>query len=74
MVYVFADCKLDEQLYQLRRSGEIVEDQENLAVLDTLATKIASAKKIFIPHAGHLPRMEKPDEFNHLVLDFLSKR
>lgn len=50
------------------------EDQENLAVVDTLAAKITNAQKIVIPNAGHLPQMEKPGEFNRFVLDFLSKR
>ncbi len=67
----------------LQRLGEIhiptllltgqLENPENLAVLDTLATKITNAKKIIIPQAGHLPQMEKPEEFNHVVLDFLRK-
>lgn len=51
-----------------------LEDPENLAVADTLATKIADARKIVIPNSGHLPQMEKPEEFNHLVLDFLNGR
>lgn len=48
-----------------------LEDPENLAVADTLATKIAGAKKIVVPNAGHLVDMEKPEEFNRIVLDFL---
>ncbi|HKA56843.1 MAG TPA: alpha/beta hydrolase, partial [Candidatus Binatia bacterium] len=51
-----------------------LEDPENLAVADTLATKIAGAKKIVVPNAGHLVDMEKPEEFNRIVLDFLSGR
>jgi 3-oxoadipate enol-lactonase len=51
-----------------------LEDPENLAVADALATKIAGAKKIIIPNAGHLVDMEKPAEFNRIVLDFLSKQ
>ena len=53
--------------------GEL-EDSENLAVADTLATKIGSAQKIIVPKAGHLVDMEKPAEFNRTVFDFLSKR
>ena len=53
--------------------GEL-EDSENLAVADTLATKISGAQKITVPQAGHLVNMEKPAEFNRIVLDFLSKQ
>jgi len=51
-----------------------LEDSENLAVADTLATKITGAKKIIVPNAGHLVDMEKPEEFNRIVLDFLSRQ
>lgn len=54
-------------------TGEL-EDPENLAVADTLATKIGGAQKITVPKAGHLVAMEKPAEFNRIVLDFLSKQ
>ncbi len=47
------------------------EDSENLAVLETIATKVPGAKKIIIPGAGHLPQMEKPEEFNRIVREFL---
>jgi len=51
-----------------------LEDPENLAVADTLAAKIAGAKKIIIPNAGHLVDMEKPEEFNRIMLNCLSKQ
>jgi 3-oxoadipate enol-lactonase len=54
-------------------TGEL-EDPENLAVADTLATKISGARKISVPQAGHLVAMEKPAEFNRIVLDFLNKQ
>jgi pimeloyl-ACP methyl ester carboxylesterase len=54
-------------------TGEL-EDPENLAVADTLATKIKGARKITVPQAGHLVAMEKPAEFNRIVLDFLNKQ
>lgn len=54
-------------------SGEL-EDPENLAVADTLATKISGARKITVSQAGHIVAMEKPAEFNRIVLDFLNKQ
>lgn len=42
-------------------------------VADTLETNIASAKKVVIRGAGHIVNMEKPTEFNQIVLDFLAK-
>lgn len=39
-----------------------------------LESGIAGIKKVVIPGAGHLVNIEKPQEFNHTVLDFLSTR
>lgn len=33
---------------------------------------IAGAKKVIIPGTAHHPNLEKPDEFNRIVLDFLN--
>ena len=41
---------------------------------DRLATGIAGARKVVLPDVAHLPPMERPDEFNRLVLDFLGAR
>ena len=35
---------------------------------------VPGAKRIVVPGAGHLPFLERPDEFNRLVLDFLARR
>lgn len=40
-------------------------------VADLLEQKVAGAKKIDIPATGHLMNMEKPGEFNRVLLDFL---
>jgi pimeloyl-ACP methyl ester carboxylesterase len=40
----------------------------------TLETGIPGAKKVVIHGAGHMVNMEKPEEFNRVVLEFLSKR
>ena len=38
---------------------------------EQLAQGIADARKVVIQGVAHMVNMEKPDEFNHLVLDFL---
>jgi pimeloyl-ACP methyl ester carboxylesterase len=40
-------------------------------VADQLAEGIAGARKEVIAGTAHAPNMEKPDEFNRLVLEFL---
>ncbi|NIO68951.1 MAG: alpha/beta fold hydrolase [Anaerolineae bacterium] len=55
----------------------IVGDQdvpEFLKISDIVVAGIAGAEKVVIPGAAHLPNMEKPKEFNRLVLDFLNRR
>ena len=37
-----------------------------------LTTGILDAKKVVIADTAHFPNMERPDEFNHVVLDFLA--
>lgn len=52
----------------------IVGDQDVPTVLeaaDVLVESIPNARKAAIHDAAHLPSLEHPDEFNHLVLDFL---
>ena len=44
-----------------------------VATADLLEAGIAGARKVIIPGTAHLPGMERPDEFNRLVLDFLDK-
>jgi 3-oxoadipate enol-lactonase len=41
------------------------------AVADVLVAGIAGARKVVIPGTAHALSMEKPDEFNRIVLDFL---
>jgi 3-oxoadipate enol-lactonase len=45
-----------------------------LANADRLVAGIAGARKVVLPDVAHLPPMERPDEFNRLVLDFLGAR
>jgi 3-oxoadipate enol-lactonase len=44
--------------------------QENA---DLLAAKVPNARKVVFHNAGHMVSMERPDEFNELVLDFLTQ-
>jgi pimeloyl-ACP methyl ester carboxylesterase len=40
-------------------------------VADLLEQKVGGARKIILPGTGHVMNMEKPDEFNKVLLDFL---
>jgi pimeloyl-ACP methyl ester carboxylesterase len=40
-------------------------------IADTLVKGIAGAKKVTIPGTAHHPNVEKPQEFNQVVIDFL---
>jgi len=42
-----------------------------LKLSDTVVDGITGAKKVVIKGTAHLPNMEKPDEFNRIVLNFL---
>jgi len=46
---------------------------EVLRAADVLAKKIRNAKKVILEDSAHVPNMEKPAEFNRIVLDFLSE-
>ena len=53
----------------------VVGDQdapEVLEVADTLEQGIAGAKKLVLPGTAHHLHMEKPQEFNRVVLEFLN--
>lgn len=45
-----------------------------LAIADLLEARIGGAVKVQIPGAAHMVNMEQPQEFNHLVLEFLKRR
>ena len=47
------------------------DDDTNLDIARALVEKVAGARLSIISGAAHLPNMEKPDEFNRVVLDFL---
>jgi pimeloyl-ACP methyl ester carboxylesterase len=43
---------------------------KTLAAAGFLATHIAGARKVGMTGVAHLPNMERPEEFNRLVLSF----
>ena len=45
-----------------------------LKLVDEAAAKISGARKVVIKGVGHLPNMERPAEFDKIVLDFLANR
>src|SRR6266849_8215102 len=54
----------------------IVGDQDAeliLKIADTLEKDIVGAKKVVIPGTAHHLNMEKPMEFNHMVIEFLEQ-
>jgi 3-oxoadipate enol-lactonase len=54
----------------------IVGDQDlphAAANADLITSKIASARTVVIKDAAHLPSLERPEEFNRVLLDFLTR-
>jgi pimeloyl-ACP methyl ester carboxylesterase len=43
------------------------------AMADALAAGIPGAERALLGRTAHLPNMERPEEFNRVVLDFLAK-
>lgn len=46
--------------------------EEKIVLANRLVSEIPKAKKEMVPNAAHMMNMEKPGEFNRLVLDFLA--
>ena len=46
--------------------------EEKLELADRLVREMSDCKKVVIPGVAHMLSMEKPEEFNRSVLDFLS--
>ena len=47
-------------------------DEVNIATIaDLLAANVHGARKIILSDTAHLPNMEKPEDFNRVVLEFL---
>ncbi len=45
-----------------------------IATADLLASRIAGARQVILPGVAHMLTMERPDEFNRHVLDFLAEQ
>ena len=52
--------------------GDLDDDSE-MAIADVLTTRVKGAKKVIVNEAAHLLNMEKPEEFNQIVLEFLNE-
>ena len=50
--------------------GDLDDDSE-MAIAEVLTRRIQAAQKAIIRGTAHLPNMEKPEEFNQIVLEFL---
>jgi len=49
-------------------------DEANIfTIAEMLAANVPGAQTIVIPDTAHLPNMEKPQEFNRVVLEFLAR-
>jgi 2-hydroxy-6-oxonona-2,4-dienedioate hydrolase len=46
----------------------------NPAGADRLEQAIAGSRKVIVDNCGHMPQLEKAEEFNRLIRDFLSTR
>lgn len=66
------------RLHEITTPTCIVEGSDDDVLLhrfaDQLERDIVGSQRVSIPDTHHLPNMEKPREFNRIVLDFLSKR
>ena len=43
-----------------------------IEIADLMEEKIAGSKKVTIKDAGHMMNMDKPEEFNQLITDFIA--
>jgi pimeloyl-ACP methyl ester carboxylesterase len=50
------------------------DDERILMTADYLAEGITNVRKVVLPGLAHYPNMERPAEFNRVVLDFLAAR
>ena len=66
-----------EQLEQINVPTLIIvgdlDDDSELAIAEVLTTQINDAQKAIIHGTAHLPNMEKPEEFNQIVHEFLKE-
>jgi len=67
---------LAERLTEIRAPTLIVVGEEDRPDIHTIADRLAAAlphaRRASIPATAHIPSLERPDEFDRLVLEFLS--
>ena len=51
-----------------------LDQPRTIRAADLLARSIPEASKVVMPGTAHLPNMERPEEFNRIVLDFLAEQ
>lgn len=78
IVWTWPTATVIERLSNIRQPTLVIvgdRDFANItAIADILATKIPGARKAVITGVSHHLNMEKPVEFNRLVLDFLRRK
>ncbi len=55
----------------------VVGDKDNPAMLknaEVLARRVPTLTRVTLPGVGHLPNLERPEDFNRAVLDFLDEQ
>ena len=66
-----------ERLGEIKAPALLILGEEDLVgmlvVAAALEAAIPNLKRVDLPGTAHLPPMEKPDEFNQIVLDFLQE-
>ncbi|GAB7356472.1 hypothetical protein MBLNU459_g7235t1 [Dothideomycetes sp. NU459] len=80
-ICVDAMCDFDylEQLDAVRARSLVLVGSEDGAVgprsvLEDVANRIKDCEYVMMQGAGHLPPMERPDDFNKVMLEFLGKK
>jgi pimeloyl-ACP methyl ester carboxylesterase len=43
------------------------------AIAETLHREIAGSRRVIVPQTAHLPNLERPEEFNRLILEFMGE-
>ena len=65
-----------ERLHEIAAPTLVIVGEEDLpdfhAIADLLVARIPHARKLVLPHAGHMANMDAPEAFNTAVLDFLA--
>jgi 3-oxoadipate enol-lactonase len=71
------DPPASERLGEVEAATLVLTGDEDVGdihqIADKLATEIPHAERATIADAAHLPNLERPDEFDRLVLDFLNR-